>query len=373
MAEDSGAQREADVPAMREVTAESVDGGRVDGTAHDGTAHDGTAHDGTAHDGTASHDALAHGAPSQGGSDHAGHGDLLSAESLMSHVKDAEYFHVPRYFSPNRDGIIKIPQLRESTEPIVEIKTGVPLLDELIEPLDFRITKFMVLEVVGALILAAIFIPLAQRAKSGALPRGRLWNFFEAMAAFVRNQIARPTIGTHDGDRYAPFLMTTFFFILICNLLGLIPWAGSPTGALATTGALAVITFFTVIIAGSRKMGPIGFWTGQVPAMELPLWIAIPLKPMIFAIEVLGMFIKHFVLAMRLLANMMAGHMVLAVAIAFIGVTASATIPIIVGVATASVFGSVALSLLELFVAFLQAYIFTFLAGLFIGMAVHPH
>ena len=123
-----------------------------------------------------------------------GDGDPLSAESLMGHVKDAEYFHVPPeltgLITGKNDYRLEIPQFRESKEPIIEIKTGVPRLDELIEPLDFRITKFMVLEVVAALILAAIFIPLAQRAKSGAAPRGRLWNLLEAMVVFIRDQIA---------------------------------------------------------------------------------------------------------------------------------------------------------------------------------------
>jgi F-type H+-transporting ATPase subunit a len=105
--------------------------------------------------------------------------------------------------------------------------------------------------------------------------------------------------------------------------------------------------------------------------MDLPLLQAVILKPFIFFIEVLGLCIKHFVLAMRLLANMLAGHMVLAVILAFI--VASASSLLWYAVAPASVLGAVALSLLELFVAFLQAYIFTFLSALFIGMAVHPH
>jgi F-type H+-transporting ATPase subunit a len=188
---------------------------------------------------------------------------------------------------------------------------------------------------------------------------------------FVRDQVARPTIGSHDGDRFAPFLLTLFFFVLTCNLLGLVPWAGSPTGALATTGALAAITFLTVIAAGSAKMGVVGFWTGLVPHIDVPLVIRIPLWIMIFAIEVLGLCIKHFVLAMRLLANMMAGHVVLAVLVAFIAASAGSLAYF--GVMPMSILGSVALSLLELFVAFLQAYIFAFLAGLFIGMAIHPH
>ena len=131
------------------------------------------------------------------------------------------------------------------------------------------------------------------------------------------------------------------------------------------------MTFTTVVVSGMLKLGPVGFWTGQVPHMELPFVLAIFLKPMIFAIEVMGMCIKHFILAMRLLANMMAGHLVLAVIMAFI--SASALSMAWWAVAPASVLGAVALSLLELFVAFLQAYIFTFLSALFIGMAVHPH
>jgi F-type H+-transporting ATPase subunit a len=193
----------------------------------------------------------------------------------------------------------------------------------------------------------------------------------ESMLVFIRDQVARPAIGEHDADRFLPFLWTVFFFVLMCNLLGMIPWLGSPTGAIATTGAMALITFGTVIGAGMKKMGPIGFWTGQVPHMDLPLPLAIFLKPMVFVIEILGLFIKHFVLAVRLLANMLAGHLVLAVLLAFIA--AAWTSPFIYGVAPATILGATALSLLELFVAFLQAYIFTFLSALFIGMAVHPH
>jgi F-type H+-transporting ATPase subunit a len=193
----------------------------------------------------------------------------------------------------------------------------------------------------------------------------------ESMLVFIRDQVARPAIGKHDADRFLPFLWTVFFFVLMCNLLGMIPWLGSPTGAMATTGTMALITFGAVIGAGMKKMGPVGFWTGQVPHMDLPPLLAIFLKPMIFVIEILGLFIKHFVLAVRLLANMMAGHLVLAVLVAFIA--AAWTSPFIWGVAPATILGATALSLLELFVAFLQAYIFTFLSALFIGMAVHPH
>ena len=295
--------------------------------------------------------------------------DPLDTGHLIGHVKDAEYFEVPRLFVES--GKLYVPQLRESTDLVFEPTTGIGLVDDLLEPVYLRLTKFMVLEVVAAVILAVVFVRLAHRMSSGESPRGRLWNLLEAMLVFIRDDVARPAIGKHDADKFMPFLWTIFFFVLVCNLLGMIPWLGSPTGAFATTGALALITFLTVIGAGMAKMGVVGFWVGQVPHMELPFVLALFLKPMIFVIEVLGMLIKHFVLAVRLLANMLAGHLVLAVLVAFIA--AAWNHPAIWGVAPASILGATALSLLELFVAFLQAYIFTFLSALFIGMAIHPH
>ncbi|MFO0899545.1 MAG: F0F1 ATP synthase subunit A [Pirellulales bacterium] len=282
---------------------------------------------------------------------------------LFAHVQDATYFEIPknRYFP---DGHVPLPQPIQLSTPI--FKGYGP-----IQPLDFKLTKFMVLEVLAALLIAGIFIWIASKVRGGKPPKGKPWNLFEAMMLFIRDQVARPAIGGHGADKFVPFLWTLFFFVLINNLLGLIPWLGSATGALATTAALAFITFCTVCIAGMFELGPFGFLKAQVPHMDLPLPLAILLKPMIFAIEILGMGIKHFVLAVRLLANMMAGHLVLAVIVGFIA--ASAGSAAWWGVAPASVFGAVGLSLLELFVAFLQAYIFTFLSALFIGMAVHPH
>ena len=266
---------------------------------------------------------------------------------LLSHVKDSKAFHFPGGLHWD------IPQ------PFA--------------PLGFELTKFMVLEAVAAVLMVIIFVPLARRMAGGGPPRGRLWNMFEVVLLFLRDEVARPAIGSKEGDRFLPFIWTMFFFILFCNLLGLVPWAGSPTGALGCTGALALVTFATVVGSGMKEYGPVGFWTGQVPHMELPALMAVLIKPMIFVLEVIGLLIRHFILAVRLLANMFAGHLVLAVIVGFIAVTAHEHIAVWSGVAVASVLGAVALSLLELFVAFLQAYIFTFLSALFIGMAVHQH
>ena len=203
--------------------------------------------------------------------------------------------------------------------------------------------------------------------------KGRLWNMLEVFLLFLRDEIARPCIGKHDGDKFVPFLWTMFFFVLGCNLMGMIPWMGSPTGALATTGALALTTFLVVCGAGMARLGIVGFWKAQVPHMDLPAPIALFLVPLIFVIEILGLLIKHSVLAVRLLANMMAGHVVVGVIMAFIAASATAGTAIWGSVTIASVLGATAISMLELFVAFLQAYIFTFLSALFIGAAVHPH
>ena len=300
--------------------------------------------------------------------------DHLAPNELFGHVADSPEFHFPRFFtSAEAHGHVPIPQPFKLDEPLVEMHTGNTLIDNTIKPLDLKLTKFMVLEVAVALMIFILFTALAARLKGGQRPKGRLWNLLEVFLLYIRDQVARPCIGDHDADRFVPYLWTMFLFVLGCNLMGMIPWMGSPTGALATTAALAITTFMVVAGSGMKQLGVVGFWKAQVPHMDLPKPIAMVLIPLIFIIEILGLFIKHCVLAVRLLANMMAGHVVLAVLLAFIGASAVAGNAIWGSVTAASVLGATALSLLELFVAFLQAYIFTFLSALFIGAAVHPH
>jgi F-type H+-transporting ATPase subunit a len=294
----------------------------------------------------------------------------LDPNELFGHVKDSPELHVPRFFAPATNGHIEIPQPFELSKPLV-IHSKSELINRTIEPLDFKITKFMLIELAAALILCAFFIGLARALKGGAIARGRLRNALEAMLLYFRDNVARPCIGGHDADRFVPFLWTIFFFILTCNLFGLVPWLGSPTASLATTGALAFVTFIVVVGSGMKKLGALGFWKAQVPHMDLSPGLKVLLVPMIFVIEIFGLLVKHGVLAVRLLANMMGGHIVLAVIVAFIA--ASAQTLWWYAIAPTSVFAATALSLLELLVAFLQAYIFTFLSALFIGMAVHPH
>src|SRR5262249_17775962 len=119
----------------------------------------------------------------------------------------------------------------------------------------FVITKFMWLELIAAVLAIGIFVPLCRMASNGRLPRGPWWNAFESLLTFIRDQVAKPTLGEHDADRYVPFLWTLFIFILFCNLLGMVPWMGSPTASISVTAALAVCSFFVIHGGGIAKMG----------------------------------------------------------------------------------------------------------------------
>jgi F-type H+-transporting ATPase subunit a len=238
----------------------------------------------------------------------------------------------------------------------------------------FQVTKFMVLEVVAALLIVGIYVwpgGLAKRVRDGGPPKGMFWNAFESLLTFIRNEVAKPYIGEHDADAYVPFLWTMFLFILFCNLLGMFPFLASPTASLAVTGGLALCSFLTIHGAAVAKHGPIRYAQSYVPHTGLPIWAALPLVVLIVGIEIFGHFIKAFVLAVRLFANMLGGHTVLAVILGFI-VMARHAGALFWPVTGASVLGVAALSFLELFVAFLQAYIFVFLTALFLGGTLHP-
>ena len=191
----------------------------------------------------------------------------------------------------------------------------------------------------------------------------------------IRDEVARPNMGDKEADRFMPFLWTTFLFILFCNLLGMFPWLGSPTASVWVTGALAAISFFLMHAAPIIKVGFIPYVKSMWLDIGLPWYTILPLVigALILILELLvAPFIRSFVLAVRLFANMFAGHMVLATILLFIVQVGIQGFTLLWPVVTvASVLGVVALSLLELFVAFLQAYIFTFLTSLFIGMALH--
>ncbi|MCY2989079.1 MAG: F0F1 ATP synthase subunit A [Planctomycetota bacterium] len=241
------------------------------------------------------------------------------------------------------------------------------------------ISKFMIIEVVVALVLVAVFSWLGKKAAAGGAPRGRLWNLLEVFLVYLRDKVARPAIGEHDGDRFVPLLWTIFMFILCCNLCGMLPWVGAPTSSFGVTTGLAAVTFATGLGCGVRKFGPLGYLLNQIPHIDLVFPFGLVIKVGILLIELLSLCIKHVVLAIRLLANMFAGHLVL-LGIMGLAFGASAAISFIGApnwqwwvTAAVAVVASTLFSCLELFVAFLQAYVFTFLSALFIGAAIHHH
>jgi F-type H+-transporting ATPase subunit a len=206
----------------------------------------------------------------------------------------------------------------------------------------------------------------------GGVPRGPAANFFEVLLTFIRDQVAKPGIGEHDADYYVPFLWTLFLFILFNNLLGMVPLGGSATSSIYVTAGLALCVFGCMHGAGIAKMGFKNYVLSLWPHFDVPFPLGLVIKPLIFVIEWVGVLVRNVVLAVRLFANMFAGHMVLATILIFIWMARNAGAFLWGGITVSSVGAIVALSLLELFVAFLQAYIFTFLTSLFMGMALHP-
>jgi F-type H+-transporting ATPase subunit a len=305
-------------------------------------------------------------------------GYYLGPDSLIGHVQDSDHFELPA-FPPWGEGMMKgklsIPQISPYTDesPMMGENGSVWAYqkNDFIGPVTFQPTKFVVLELIGALIVAAVFIPYARRIKSGNRPVGRFWNVIDVMVCYIRDEVAMPGIGSADAKRFLPFIWTIFFFVLTLNLLGMVPGLGAATGSISVTAALAISVFFVVMSTGIKKMGFAGFLKAQAPHLDINPVLKIILIPMIWGIEVFGLLIKHAVLAVRLFANMFAGHLVVGVFVAFIGVTWHT--PLIWGVGPAVIVATIAVSILELLVAFIQAYVFAFLTSLFIGAAIHPH
>ncbi|MEX0748236.1 MAG: F0F1 ATP synthase subunit A, partial [Rhodothermales bacterium] len=234
--------------------------------------------------------------------------------------------------------------------------------------IDFSITRHLVFGVLAALITLVIFLALAGRYRRGdgrnSAPRGIFQNMFEAAVIFVRDEIARPNIGP-KYTKFLPFLLTAFFFILFCNILGLVPFGGAATSNISVTLVLASFTFVLGQVFASKDHWKHIFWPPGVPVL---------VKFILIPVEFIGLFTRHAALAIRLFANMMAGSLVILSLIGFIftfntlfgaGVAAAIT-PV-------SVAMTLFISAVKLLVAFIQAYVFTMLSALFIGMAVAEH
>jgi len=230
--------------------------------------------------------------------------------------------------------------------------------------LDISPTRHVVMLWVAAF-LCIVTTLLALRAhnrktREGKAPSG-LGNGLEALVLFLRNEVVIPNVGAH-GNGYVPYLLTLFFFILFANLLGLVPYGATATGNISVTGALAIVTFVVIELAGMKAQGwgymkTIVFWPN-----DMALGMKLPITFILTPIEIFGKFTKPFALAVRLFANMISGHVVLLALISLIFTFGSWLL------VPAPILIALAISLLELFVAFLQAFIFTLLSSVFIGL-----
>ncbi len=224
--------------------------------------------------------------------------------------------------------------------------------------IDISITNHVVFMWLASIILIITFYLVSKQYKKSFLPKG-LANLMEVLVTFVKDDIAKPTIG-HGYEKFLPYLLTVFFFILVCNFIGLVPGGATATSNISVTTTLAVISFLVIQAGGIMKNGPIGYFKGLIPG-GVPGW----LLPIMFVVELLGLFTKPFALAIRLFANMTAGHIVIMALLGLIFILHTYV------VAPVSVAFALFIYLLEILVALIQAYIFTMLSSLFIGMAVH--
>ncbi len=224
--------------------------------------------------------------------------------------------------------------------------------------LDVSITKNVAMLLINATVLVLIFLAVASGYKknAGKAPKG-LQSFFEPIIVFVRDEIVKPNIG-HNYEKFLPYMLTLFFFILFGNLLGLLPGAGNLTGNIAVTLTLAVLTFIITNVSGNKQYWSHIFWTPGVP---------LPLRIVILPVEIIGIFTKPFSLTVRLFVAITAGHIVLLSLISLAFIFQSVTVGFVSSLIVLFI------NLIELLVAGIQAYVFTLFSSLYIGMATAEH
>jgi F-type H+-transporting ATPase subunit a len=235
-------------------------------------------------------------------------------------------------------------------------------------PFDISITKNVASLLFSAFLILLIFISLGNSYKKNKLkaPRG-LQSLLEPVILFIRNDIARPSIGDKDYEKYMPFLLTVFFFIWINNMLGLVPLApggANVTGNIAITMVLALCTF-TITNINAKKQ----YWKHMVNMPGVPVWLKIPI-PVMPLVETIGLLTKPFVLMVRLFANITAGHIIGLGFLSLIFFFGEMRPFLGYSVSIVSLFFMMFMTLLELLVAFIQAYVFTFLSAIYFGMAI---
>ena len=270
------------------------------------------------------------------GAVHGGEENIFT--TLLHHVYDSGYLELPFYHNPD------------------PTKHGIALPQFDLFGIDMSITKHVFFLWLAAVILVVTLSYIARKNLKNKVPRG-LGNLIEVFVVFVRDEIVIPNMGK-GGVKYLPYLLTNFFFILVMNLLGLIPYGASATGNISVTAGLAIIAFLMIQISAIRAQGLGHYLAHLTGGVHWALW------PIMIPIEVLGLFTKPFALCIRLFANMTGGHIVILALIGLIFIFKTFM------VAPVSVAFALGIYMLELFVSFLQAYIFTMLTSLFMGLGM---
>ncbi|MCQ2272185.1 MAG: F0F1 ATP synthase subunit A [Bacteroidales bacterium] len=253
-----------------------------------------------------------------------------------------------------------------------ELEEGVVYPIDHVCKYDISITKNVCALLVSIILLCWIFLSVAKRYKDGPMkaPKG-LQSLLEPLILFVRDDIAIPSIGEDKYQKFFPYLLTLFFFILVNNLMGLIPifpGGANLTGNITVTAVLAIITFFITNISANKH-----YWKDIFNAPGVPWWLKIPI-PLMPIVEFIGVFTKPFVLMIRLFANITAGHIIVLGFLGLIFIFGAMSPAIGYAVSPVSIFFYLFMGLLELLVAFIQAFVFTLLSAIYIGMAIEePH
>jgi len=280
------------------------------------------------------------------------------ADFIFHHVADSNTIEIDIPLNRGKTPIIHLPVIR------IPLKEGACLADPQGSAslakgcLDLSITKHTVMMWLAAVLLVVGALLTSKRDKRDLVPHGPAANLWEMTVVFVRDELAIKNIGPEEGPRYTPYLITVFVFILFMNFLGLFPWMATATSNLAITLGLALCTFVLTQAAGIRAAGLGGYLKHLTGGVHWSLWI------IMIPVEIMGLFTKPFALTVRLFANMLAGHIVIFFLLALIFLLGT------VAVAPVSVLFAMGIYFLEMFVALVQAYVFTMLSSLFIGMAV---
>ena len=283
------------------------------------------------------------------------HKTLGPADIIMPHITDSKHLELPCWKGLNEWAC-------EVTLPTWNVNVGGHVID--LGP-----TRHVVFLLLSAILVGIVMILAARSTVRSTREIGRPRGFaagLEAVMLYLRNEIFLPVLGGHGGERYIPLVLSLFFFILFCNLFGLIPYGSTPTGNVSVTATLAIITFIVVEAAGMRALGRGYLGTVIYWPHDMPLYLRVPLSLIMTPVEIIGKFTKPFALTIRLFANMIAGHVIILALIGLIFMFGFA-------VAIAAVPMALFIMFLEILVAFIQAFVFALLSAVFIGQIRAAH